>query len=93
MWLKFEKVLPGKAYSLFLVQGKEEIALFEHVAFVNIIEHTAGDEQLPPPKRATAPADAGDEDDEDGDDGQDAASAEPPDYPDDWYDPSSWERK
>jgi hypothetical protein len=90
LWLKFEKVLPAKSYSLYIVQGDEEIALFEHVAFVNIRDHAAGDEKLPPPKPATAPAEA-DEGDGDGDDAD--ASAEAPDYPEDWYDPSSWEWK
>ena len=50
--LKFEKVLPGKAYSLFMVAGDVEIPFFKQVAFADIAEHTPGDEKLPPPKRA-----------------------------------------
>jgi hypothetical protein len=45
--LKFEKVLPGKAYSLFMVCGDVEIPFFKEVPFADIAEHTPGDEKLP----------------------------------------------
>ena len=47
--LKFEKVLSGKAYSLFMVSGNVEIPFFTLVPFALIAEHTPGDEKLPPP--------------------------------------------
>ena len=63
--LKFEKVLPGKAYSLYMVTGDVEIPFFKQVPFANITEHTPGDEKLPPPKPAKKKAAS----DDDGDTG------------------------
>jgi hypothetical protein len=36
--LKFEKVLPGKSYSLYWKIGAEEVPFFEHVHFRNILD-------------------------------------------------------
>jgi hypothetical protein len=36
--LKFQKVLPGKAYSLFWKVGAEEIPFFEHIPFADILD-------------------------------------------------------
>jgi hypothetical protein len=40
--LKFEKVLPGKSYSLYWKVGAEEIPFFEHVHFLNILDEMPG---------------------------------------------------
>jgi hypothetical protein len=43
--MKFEKVLPGKFYSLFWEAGGERMPIFENVAFARIAAHTPGAEE------------------------------------------------
>ena len=81
--LKFQKVLPRKGYSLYWKVGDEQIALFEHVAFADILDlHTPGSEK---PTAAPAPEPQPDPD----------ANPDPPptDHPDEWYDLGPWRRK
>jgi hypothetical protein len=87
--LKFPKVLPRKGYSLYWKVGDEQIALFEHVAFADILDHTPGAEK---PAAAAPPPEP---DPPDPDDPYEANRSKdpPPDHPDDWYDPGPWKRK
>jgi hypothetical protein len=89
LWLKFEKVLPGKAYSLFFVVGDQQLALFQLVPFVNIADHAPGDEEPPTSSSSdeTVPEAGGDDESEDR-----AEWAEPPDHPADWYLPAPWDK-
>jgi Domain of unknown function (DUF4150) len=78
--LKFQKVLPGKGYSLFWKIGDEQIALFEDVAFADILEHTPGSEK----PAAPAPVPQPDPNDK----------PDPPlDHPAEWYDYGPWRQK
>ncbi len=65
--LKFEKVLPGKFYSLYWTVGGEKMPLFENVPFSQILAHTPGAEDPEEPE---------DEDDEDTDEGEDDDDSE-----------------
>jgi hypothetical protein len=76
--LKFEKVLPAKSYSLYMIFGKQKIVFFANVPFAQIAEHTPGDEKLPPPPDA---------------DSETEEFSEPPAHPEDWYEPTPWTRK
>jgi len=84
--LKFEKVVPTQSYSLYWVIGGEKEPFFEHVPFSKIAEHTPGAEK--PADAQEAEPEEADEDDEYG------PSVPPPDdHPEDWYEPTSWNRK
>jgi hypothetical protein len=80
--LKFQKVLPRKGYSLYWKIGDEQIALFEHVAFADILDHTPGSEKptaAPPPEPEPDP---------------DRNPGPPPaDRPAEWDDYGRWRQK
>ena len=71
--LKFQKVLPRKGYSLYWKIGEEQIALFEHVAFADILDHTPGSEKPNAPAPEPQPSD-------------DDKPGPAPDHPAEWYD-------
>jgi hypothetical protein len=85
--LKFEKVPPDKSYSLYWKIGDEQVPFFEHVHFSMIAEHTPGTERPAPATAQEAATNDADEDDEYG------PSEPPPDHPEEWYEPSPWNRK
>jgi hypothetical protein len=76
--LTFPKVLPGKGYSLYWKVGDQKIAIFEHVAFAEILAHTPGTER---PKAPEAKPDR-----------PDTSQDPPPEHPDEWYGLSPWHR-
>jgi hypothetical protein len=78
--LKFQKVLPGKGYSLYWKIGDEQITLFEHVAFADILAHAPGSEKPKAPAPQPQPSD-------------DDKPGPPPDNPDEWYDYGPWSKK
>jgi hypothetical protein len=74
--IKFERVLPGKAYSLYWKVGDEKLPLFEHVAYANILDHSPGSEKPKTAKKTakkTAPAPE--------------PTDPPPHHPDEWHAP------
>jgi hypothetical protein len=88
--LKFEKVLPGRGYSLYWKVGDQKMAIFEHVPYESIAEHAPGDERPkagPPPKERKP--------DVDPDDPYEANRSDdpPPEHPDEWYDLGPWGRR
>jgi hypothetical protein len=70
--IKFEKVLPGKVYSLYWKLGDEKLPLFEHVSYASIVDHSPGTEK---PKSAKKPVPEPEPKDP------------PPHHPDEWHDP------
>ena len=75
--LKFEKVLPGKFYSLYWTVGGEKMPLFENVPFSQILAHTPGAEDPEEPEDEEEDEDEDeDEDEEDEDESEDGGEDE-----------------
>jgi hypothetical protein len=92
--LRFEKVPPKQTYSLYWKIGKEQVPFFEHVPFSVIAEHTPGSER-PPPAAPENQAASEPDDDENGEpeDDEKGPADPPPEYPEEWFVPSAWNRK
>jgi hypothetical protein len=88
--LKFEKVLPGRGYSLYWKVGDFKMPIFEHVPLEAIAEHAPGDER---PDGSPPPEPKPDEPDPDDPYEANRSKDPPPDHPEEWYDPGPFNWK
>lgn len=90
--LKFEKLLPGKFYSLYWIVAGEKIPFWEHVAFSQLREHAPGTERAPlePPVQDEEEASAAEDD---GSGAADPPPETPDDHPDEWYELPTFPRQ